>query len=117
MKTFKTTIIITAGIITAILALLTVPVKAETEEKTADLKEAKVAVINFQELMETEQALLQDYISSTQIPEATLEATTIKVYDHDGRLVYEGLENESADMINIGLFLVEFAGEKIYTLP
>lgn len=117
MKTFKTTIIITAGIITAILALLTVPVKAETEEKAADLKEKKVATFNFQELMETEQVLLENYISSTQIPEATLEATTVKVYDQEGRLVYEGQENESADMIKIGLFLVEFAGEKIYTLP
>lgn len=120
MKTFKTTIIITAGIITAILALLSVPVKADNLEKEEmkETNESKATVLNYEELMATEQTLLQDYIRSNQIPEVTMEeAATIKIYNQDGQLVYKGLESESGDMIKMGLFLQEFAGEKIYTLP
>ncbi|MFW5761555.1 MAG: hypothetical protein ACOCXH_11295 [Cyclobacteriaceae bacterium] len=117
MKTLKTTIIITTGIITAILALLSVPVKAEKIEKAADLKESKAAIIDHQKLLETEQALLEDYFCNNEIPEFAIEESNVKIYNTEGQLVYEEQENESADMIKLSLFLVEIAGEKIYTLP
>lgn len=116
MKTFKTNFTIAAGIIVAFLAILSQPLKAENLEE-ADEKESKAETFNQQELKAIEQELLQDYFLNQPIMEEVIEEKSIRVYNTEGRLIFEGLEKDSLNMINKSSFLGEYADEKIFILP
>jgi hypothetical protein len=115
MKTFKITIVL-AGIIVAIITLLSGAVSAENLDKAEKNETSEKAIINQQELITMEQMLVGDYLESLKTPKEPNEETSIIVYDTEGMLVYKGEERKSKDMINKSVFLVQFGNEKIYTL-
>jgi len=115
MKTFKKTVVV-IGFITAIITLVSTSINAENLNKTEKKETTKKTIINQEELMETEQTLIGEYLETLKIPETAIEESIILVYDTEGQLVFKGEASNAQDMLNRSSLLIKFDNEKLYTL-
>lgn len=109
MKTFKT-LVLFAGIIIGILAVISSPVKADNTKENNINTENK-ASFNLAEVRETEAILLDNYI---QMQELSKNVETIKIVNQEGKTVFSGAESEAEDLIKISTLLFKSGNETHY---
>lgn len=109
MKSIKTMIII-AGIVTAIIALLSMPAHAGSggemkQEKSIEHKSM------LDELYARESALIENYLDKISVKETIENQTEYLLYDSEGQLLYKGTTKPTDNQFAL---LMAYEGQRIY---